>query len=178
MPEKIIWTIGHSTRTFAELVSLLQDVDIHLLADIRHFPGSKRLPHVNKSHLEAVLPKNKINYLHFKNLGGRREPSRDSQNTALVSDGYRGYADYMETDGFRQAVVRLEQEALQAHTACMCAEASWRSCHRALLSDFLKHRGWKVIHIVGPSSSEEHPYTRQARIQNGQLNYHQPDLFS
>jgi uncharacterized protein (DUF488 family) len=178
MPEKTIWTIGHSTRSFAELLSLLQEFKIGLLADIRSFPGSKRLPHFNKGYLEVELPKNQISYLHLKDLGGRRAPRRDSINTGLISGGFRGYADYMETPVFKQSVEKLEQEALRVRTAYMCAEAYWRNCHRALLSDYLKHRGWKVIHIVNASSTEEHSYTRPARIENGQLNYRQPDLFS
>jgi uncharacterized protein (DUF488 family) len=178
MPEKTIWTIGHSTHSFTELLCLLQEFEIGLLADIRSYPGSKRLPHFNKGHLEVELPKNQINYLHLKDLGGRRAPHRDSIHTALLSDGFRGYADYMETPVFKQFVEGLEQEALKVRTAYMCAEASWRNCHRALLSDYLKARGWKVIHIVRANSSEEHPYTNMARIENGQLNYRQPDLFS
>ena len=178
MPEKTIWTIGHSTRSFAGLLSLLQEFEIGLLADIRSYPGSKRLPHFNKAYLEVELPKNGINYLHIKDLGGRRTPLPDSLNTALESGGFRGYADYMTAPVFKQAVEQLEKEAFRVRTVYMCAEAYWGSCHRALLSDFLKHRGWTVIHIVNTGTTQEHPYTRQARIENGQLNYSQPDLFS
>jgi len=53
----------------------------------------------------------------------------------------------------------------------MCAEAVWWRCHRSLVSDYLKHQGWTVIHIMGISKGEEHPYTSPARIEGNKLAY-------
>jgi uncharacterized protein (DUF488 family) len=39
-----LWTIGHSTRPLQNFVSLLEENRIELLADVRRFPGSRRLP--------------------------------------------------------------------------------------------------------------------------------------
>src|SRR5436190_1854360 len=36
-----IWTIGHSTRSIENFVSLLKKNEIKLLADVRSLPGSK-----------------------------------------------------------------------------------------------------------------------------------------
>ncbi len=178
MPSKTIWTIGHSTRSAHEFLTLLKNFNIELLADIRSFPTSKRLPHFNKEPLEALLVKNNIKYLHIRDLGGRRKALADSANTAWQHSAFRGYADYMETEAFKSAIQQLEAFAAQQHTAYMCAEAVWWSCHRALVSDFLKARGWTVMHILQEGRSQEHPYTKAARIVNGNLSYHEPDLFS
>lgn len=52
----------------------------------------------------------------------------------------------------------------------MCSEAVWWRCHRSMVSDYLKARGWKVIHIM-VAKAEEHPYTQPARIVKGTLTY-------
>lgn len=60
-----------------------------------------------------------------------------------------GYADYMETEGFKEAIQQLELTAYAERVALMCAEAVWWRCHRALVSDYLKAHGWTVVHIMG-----------------------------
>lgn len=166
-----IYTIGHSNRTFEELVLMLQSFGIKLLVDIRNYPGSRMFSHFNKEYLEKALPENGIGYLHLKALGGRRKPVPDSKNTAWRLASFRGYADYMETKPFKEAIRELEKLAKKTPTAYMCSEALWWSCHRALVSDYLKFRGWKVIHIMDVKKSNPHTYTSPARIINDRLSY-------
>jgi len=75
MPEenKTIWTIGHSTRSLEELLTMLRSFNIEIVADVRYFPGSRKYPHFNKESMEITLPQNDIQYTHIKNLGGRRK---------------------------------------------------------------------------------------------------------
>jgi uncharacterized protein (DUF488 family) len=167
-----IWTIGHSTRKIDIFVSLLEERGIKLVADVRMFPGSKRYPQFNKEALADSLGKASIAYQHFPDLGGRRKARPDSLNTAWRNLSFRGYADYMETEAFREGVKRLVDLAAEAGPAAiMCAEAVWWRCHRALISDFLKARGMEVIHILDPGKIEPHPFTTAARIVNGELSY-------
>ena len=85
---------------------------------------------------------------------------------------FRGYADYMETEGFDKGVKRLLDFSADAGpTAIMCAEAVWWRCHRALISDYLKAQGIEVTHIVDANKSEPHPYTSAARMVDGALSY-------
>jgi uncharacterized protein (DUF488 family) len=169
--QKMIWTIGHSTRTIYEFVAMLKSFHIKTIADIRSFPGSKRFPHFNKENLELSLPKYDINYVHLKKLGGRRKPKPDSKNIAWRNDSFRGYADYMETDSFKNEIEKLEQLAEKENVAYMCSEAVWWRFHRSLVSDYLKLRGWTVMNIIDMEKAQEHPYTTPARIENGNLFY-------
>src|ERR1044071_8988116 len=139
-----MWTIGHSTRAIDEFISLLRANQIKLLADVRSLPGSKRYPQFNKEALANSLGKVGIRYEHFPELGGRRKTRPDSKNTAWRNESFRGYADYMETEPFRRGVERLVDLAATP-TAIMCAEAVWWRCHRSLISDFLKTRGFEEI---------------------------------
>ena len=141
------------------------------MVDIRSFPGSRKFPHFNKENLPASLAENNIEYIHLKNLGGRRKVNPESCNTGWRVAAFRGYADYMETENFEKAIKELEQIASEKRVAYMCAEAVWWRCHRSLVSDYLKHNGWTVLHIMGVNKSTEHPYTAPAKIMNGKLNY-------
>lgn len=171
MKGRKIWTIGHSTHTLEELVAMLQSFQIAALVDVRRFPGSRKFPHFDKEALEISLPQSNIQYLHFEELGGRRKTSKNSRNTAWRLASFRGYADYMATDEFKKAVKDLEEVGETSCTAFMCAEAVWWSCHRSLISDYLKFRGWSVFHIMGIGKAQEHPYTPPARIVGNQLVY-------
>src|ERR1700733_10659263 len=97
-----IWTIGHSTHTLEEFMAMLYSFSIELVADIRSFPGSRKFPQFNKEALEVFLPQNNVRYIHLKSLGGRRKVTADSKNTGWRHAAFRGYADYMETDAFKE----------------------------------------------------------------------------
>lgn len=178
MEEKNIWTIGHSNKSIEEFIEILQSFNIQLIADIRSHPGSRHYPHFNKEMLRKSLPENGIYYIHLEGLGGRRKVKPDSVNTGWRLDSFRGYADYMETKDFRDAIEELKQIAEQANTAYMCAESLWWSCHRSLVSDYLKVERWNVIHIMGPSKSMNHHFRPPARIIKGRLSYSDSELFN
>jgi len=142
-----------------------------MLVDVRSFPSSKRLPQFNQRELSEALAAAGIQYLHLRELGGRRPARKDSHNTAWQNPGFRGYADYMETEPFSAGVDRLLEVARAQRTVIMCAEALWWRCHRSLISDYLKAKGTVVTHILSATKTEPHPYTSAARIVDGELSY-------
>lgn len=167
-----IWTIGHSTRSIDDFISLLKKNEIKLLADVRSLPGSKRYPQFNREALAESLNAHGIRYEHFPELGGRRKPNPDSRNTAWRNASFRGYADYVETDEFHKGVERLLNLARETGPAAMmCAEAVWWRCHRSLISDYLKASGVEVIHILDATKTEPHPFTSAAHLIDGMLSY-------
>jgi uncharacterized protein (DUF488 family) len=171
--KKTIWTIGHSTHTLEDFIAMLHSFKIKLLVDIRSYPGSRRYPHFNKENLALSLPQNGIAYLHLAKLGGRRKTNPDSKNTAWRHPAFRSYADYMESEDFKEGIRELMEVASNQNTAYMCSEAVWWRCHRSLVSDYLKHLGYTVMHIMSEKKAEEHPYTSPAKIVNGELKYDQ-----
>jgi uncharacterized protein (DUF488 family) len=168
---KMIWTIGHSTRPLEELVKMLHSFDIEIVVDIRSYPGSRLYPQFNKESLEVSLPENGIQYSQIKKLGGRRKVNPESKNTVWRNVAFRGYADYMETEDFKEGIQMLEKIAMQRRAAIMCSEAVWWRCHRSMVSDYLKVHEWKVMHIMAVAKEEEHPYTAPAKIVDGELSY-------
>lgn len=166
-----IWTIGHSTRTLEEFIELLAENKIEVLADVRSYPGSRKFPHFNREALSISVETVGIRYIHLKALGGRRKPRPDSQNTVWQNASFRAYADYMETQEFRDGVDELLTIATKGRASIMCSEALWWRCHRSMISDYLKANGTLVEHIMGAGQIVEHPYTSAARIEDGVLTY-------
>lgn len=148
-----IWTIGHSTRSVAELIRMLGEVAIDLLVDIRSVPRSRTNPQFNRDALPASLAAAGIGYRHLPSLGGLRGQRRDggrSPNTLWRSVAFRNYADYAAANPiFRQGLDELIALARGHRAAMMCAEALWWRCHRRIVADYLLAQGVKVDHILG-----------------------------
>ena len=167
-----LYTIGHSTRTLAELISALQAHSIQTLVDIRSFPMSRRLPHFNRESLEKALPPAGITYVWLKELGGRRKKIRDdSPNIALRSPSFRNYADYMLTPEFEHGMAELLKMSDQSRLAYMCAERVYFQCHRMLVSDWLVAHGHEVLHIDNERPPKPHKLMPEARLVDGQVIY-------
>ena len=171
---RVIWTIGHSTKSFEEFLDLLAEHRIQRLADVRHYPTSQRVPWATKATLAAALRERGIEYEHFEDLGGFRKPVSSSGNTGWRNAGFRGYADHMTSSEFGAALDRLMRLAGQARTAFMCAEAVPWKCHRFLLSDSLVARGVRVEHILTSGTTQEHQLTKFAKVEGSLVTYPGP----
>ena len=170
----VIWTVGHSTRSFEEFFGLLAGDRIERLADVRRFPASRRVPWATQEALAAALRERGVDYEHFEDLGGFRKPMAGSGNSGWRNARFRGYADYMASSEFRVGLDHLLRLAGRAHTAIMCAEAVPWKCHRSLLADSLVARGVRVEHILALGKTEEHHLTTFASIEGSQLTYPGP----
>jgi len=171
-----IFTIGHSTRQIEDFIELLQAHGVQELIDIRTVPRSRTNPQFNRETLPISLKPAHIGYLHMPALGGLRHPRPDSPNTAWRNASFRGYADYMQTPEFTEAIARLIGLSRQNQIAIMCAEAvPWR-CHRSLVADALTARDVPVEHIMSPTKRQPHKVTPFAQIENTRVTY--PGLIS
>jgi uncharacterized protein (DUF488 family) len=166
-----VLTIGHSTRSSDEMVALLAQHGAGLVADVRAFPRSRRNAQFNIDSFPAVLADAGIGYRHFPGLGGRRKPRAESANAAWREPGFRGFADYMESLEFAEALAELLSLAGRQSVALMCAEAQpWR-CHRSLISDALVARGVAVEHIMGTERRRPHRLPPFARVVGESVSY-------
>ena len=172
---RIIWTIGHGNRTAEEFVQLLRDAGIECLVDVRSYPGSRKYPHFSRASLESALAAQDLKYVWAgEALGGFRKPQPGSRHVGLRSDGFRGYADYMESAAFKAGIVALIARVEKKRIAIMCAERlPWR-CHRSLISDYLLTQGVTVMHLVAPGKTQAHKLNPVAKFSNGELVYDQP----
>jgi len=165
-------TLGHSTRTADEFLRLLHHHGVTALADVRTVPRSRRHPQFAKENLAPTLEANGIAYHHFPGLGGLRRPRKDSPNDAWRNDSFRGYADYMQTPEFAEALdAFLSWAGGYERTALMCAEAvPWR-CHRSLVADALLVRGIVAREVIGLKEARPHKLTPFARVDGTRILY-------
>ena len=171
MSAPLISTIGHSTRSTEEFVRLLETNGVGQLADIRAIARSRHNPQFNQEALAASLKEAGIAYQSLPLLGGLREASANSVNTAWRNNSFRGFADYMQTAEFEQGLVELIELASKAPTAIMCAEAlPWR-CHRSLVADALVARGMAVQHIHSAAVVQAHSLTPFAKVEGVRVTY-------
>jgi len=175
MPQQpTIWTVGHSTRPIGEFTDLLCAHKISILVDVRTIPQSRYNPQFNADTLAESLKEAGCVYLHMPALGGLRKPRKDSINMGWRNASFRGYADYMQTAEFWNALEELMLQGRQSPSAIMCAEAvPWR-CHRSLIADALVSRDWDIRHIMSPVKATRHVLTTFAHFEEGKLAYPKP----
>lgn len=170
-PHGTIFTLGHSTLPIQSFLALLQAYGIERLIDIRTIPRSRHNPQFNEAELANSLQARQIDYVHQKALGGLRRARKDSPNTGWRNEGFRGFADYMQTEEFREALAALIRMSREKRVAIMCAEAvPWR-CHRSLVADALSVRGVPVVEILSENSYRMHELTQFAQVEGVQITY-------
>jgi len=166
-----VFTVGHSTRSLDEFVSLLKAYNVAMVVDVRTVPRSRHNPQFNKETLPDNLKPQGIKYIHLPELGGLRRTKADSVNLAWENKSFRGYADHMQTKEFAENLLKLVALIRENCLAVMCAEAvPWR-CHRNLLSDALSTRNIKVKHILTETSCTNHELTPFAHVEGTKITY-------
>jgi uncharacterized protein (DUF488 family) len=146
------FTIGHSNRTLAEFIELLQGSHIELVVDVRRLPGSARYPQFDQDSLSVALDEVGIRYRRAEGLTGRRPVSRDvpfEVNAWWQNRSFHNYADHALSDDFRSALAELREWGRTGRTVMMCSEAVWWRCHRRIIADHLLTRDVDVRHILG-----------------------------
>jgi len=167
----VVLTVGHSNRPLDEFLRLLDAHGVKRLVDVRSVPRSRHNPQFNKDSLPQALERAGIAYTHMPSLGGLRHPRKDSQNSGWQNEGFRGFADYMQTPEFEAALKDLVAMAGKERVAIMCAEAvPWR-CHRSLIADALVVRGVRVENILSLTSTKPHQLTPFAHVFRTEVTY-------
>ncbi|MEM7821303.1 MAG: DUF488 domain-containing protein [Candidatus Aenigmatarchaeota archaeon] len=136
-----VYTIGHSTRNFEEFLNILKKFNILVVIDVRRFPSSRKFPWFNKENLEKELTKNKIEYIHFPELGGYRN---------------EGYEAFSKSEFFFQGLDKLIKLIDKKISAILCSEILWWRCHRRYIANALVEKGFEVIHVLDEEKTQEH----------------------
>ncbi len=163
-PDRIL-TLGHGTLATEEFLDLVRGAGVGRIVDVRSFPGSRRNPQFGREVMADWLTEAGLEYVWEKRLGGRRRGVGErSVHLGLRHPAFRSYADWMETEEFRDGLSTLTESPVGL-TAVMCSESLWWRCHRRLLADHLvlvEELG--VWHLMHDGSLREHPVTPEARL--------------
>lgn len=146
-----VYTIGHSTHSKETFLTLLNDMDIKAIVDVRALPGSRKYPMYDQENMVIWLKEAGIDYHHVTKLGGRRPTSGDvgiTLNAGWNNQSFHNYADYSLSDEFQEGIQTLCHIASEKQTAYLCAERHPSRCHRLLISNVLQANDWSVQHII------------------------------
>ncbi|MEM0149662.1 MAG: DUF488 domain-containing protein [Candidatus Micrarchaeaceae archaeon] len=168
---KAIFTIGYSNMEIGAFIKRLQHFDIDTLIDIRTIPRSRHQPYFNADRLAKRLSENGISYEHWGSLTGLRKPNGDPRGAAWINASFRGFADYMQTNEFRDAIIKLIKHSHRHKIVLMCAEGNPFRCHRRLIADALYARGIKAFHIQSSTTAKEHTLTAFAKVYRKRVMY-------
>jgi uncharacterized protein (DUF488 family) len=147
-----IYTVGHSTNTFDQLISLLRRHEIAAVADVRSQPYSRVNPQFNKEPFKAALKECGLSYVFLGDELGARSPDPNCYINGKVQ-----YELLAQTTAFKIGLERLQTGATKFRVAVMCAEKEPLVCHRTILvSRHLHDRGFNVRHILGTGDLEDH----------------------
>ena len=170
-PPHAVFTVGHSTLPIERFIALLKTYGVELLADIRTVPHSRHNPQFNDTAMADSLTAAHLEYVPMAALGGLRHTRQDSTNTGWRNKSFRGYADYMQTEEFQDALEVLTKMSRQKRVAIMCAEAvPWR-CHRSLVADALNVRDVQAVEILSETSYRMHKITPFAHVEGLHITY-------
>ena len=127
-PEGAVFTLGHSTLPIERFTALLHAYGIECLVDIRTIPRSRHNPQFNDAALASSLAAAHLQYVHMQALGGLRRAHKDSPNAGWRNASFRGYADYMQTERFQDALEALidmsQENALRLCVPKQCRGAA------------------------------------------------------
>ena len=157
MASNTVFTIGHSTHSIANFLSLLQKHGITAIADVRSSPSSRFMPHFNRCTLKRSLRDADIKYVFLgKELGAR------TKDISCYIDGQVRYDLLARTPDFATGINRLQSGAQSERIAIMCAEQEPLDCHRCVLvARVLEEHGISINHIHSDGHIESHALTMQ-----------------
>jgi uncharacterized protein (DUF488 family) len=139
------FTIGYGDYPIDRFISLLQNVGIDTIIDVRSSPYSRFNPHFNRENLEKSLKESAIGYLFM----GDRLGGRYTDSGLLFPNGTVDYRKVQEMELFKEGISRLLVVISSGKKiALMCAEKEPERCHRfALISPVLQSKGISVVHV-------------------------------
>jgi len=160
-----VFTLGHSSRTLDDFLAILEAHRVERILDVRRYPVSRKWPHFDAPRLSGALAEAGIDYAGMPELGGRRKSRPDSPHVAWREEGFRGFADFMDTPAFEAGLVRVLELSGRGHAALLCAEAVPWKCHRSLIADALVARGVEVADILSTGPARTHRLPAFARVE-------------
>lgn len=160
-PHVDLYTVGHSTRTIAELIDLLTTWQIDELVDIRSIPYSSYNPQFNREAIEPALRARSIEYRHDPDLAGPT-PDRETMGRARTcAERSVGYETWLDTERATEAMTQIDSSVEKGiRIAMMCGEIRPENCHRFRLASRLDRvYGRLARHLIGPDTWTDHPPT-------------------
>ena len=142
----IIYTVGYEGIEVSKFIKKLKEWNMELLVDIREIALSRKNG-FSKSILKEELKKSGIRYRHLRSLGSPtalRYKLRKDWNYKTFFDEYRKHIKDQE---IQDSIDELSAFAKSKKTVILCYEKDHKTCHRSIITEELKKRGWSVENL-------------------------------
>lgn len=130
-----IYTVGYEKRTGAELMALLKEHGVEVLADIRQRPMSRKVD-FRGGVLRASCDRAGIEYRGWPGLGSTEEQRDDLHETG----DFPTFARRFRAHAVKHATSDLDELARGKAVALLCYERCHGECHRSVVADLLADR--------------------------------------
>lgn len=140
-----VYTIGHSTLSMEDFVSLASGAGITAIADVRSTPYSRRNPQFNREDIASALKRRGIAYVWLGDGLG----ARPSDPSLYRPDGGVDFGRLAASQKFASGIDRVIDGAKRYRVALMCAERDPVDCHRTILvARHVAAKGIAVSHVL------------------------------
>jgi uncharacterized protein (DUF488 family) len=163
----VLFTVGHGRLDRRQLGELLTGAGVHVLVDVRRYPGSRTNADVRREELSRWLPDLGIDYRWEQRLGGRRRlaAGERSLDPWWTVPAFRAYAAHTRTPAFTAALDGVMDQAAATCVAIMCAESVWWRCHRRLIADVVMLTQSRLVrHLMPDGRLTDHRVAAGARV--------------
>jgi uncharacterized protein (DUF488 family) len=149
-------TIGHSSLSAEEFVTLLHLHEAASVRDVRSSPYSRYVPHFNREPLQALLETHALGYAWAGDVLGGRPDDATCYHDGVIESGKVDYAAVRQRPWYQRGIHDLLEGAMRQRTVLLCSEEDPRRCHRHnLVTRSLLDLGVRVLHIRRTGELEE-----------------------
>lgn len=142
-----LYTIGYEGTDIGRLIATLKAVGVTHLTDVRAVAVSRKKG-FSKNVLRERLQSEGIEYVHFVELGDPK-PGREAARAGKIGEFHQIYSAHLETAGSIAALKALEDISLENSVCLLCFERNPSECHRTIIANRLKVRGFEVFDLYG-----------------------------
>jgi len=140
----VLSTLGYQGVDIDNFIDFLIQNKIEVLIDVRKNPISRKKGFSKKSLSEKVT-KEGIEYVHFPELGSKKDLRNEYKQTNDWNKFSIEYLNYLNSKNFE--IQELEKIILKNSCCLMCFEADYNFCHRSLISNHIENELADLIEI-------------------------------
>jgi uncharacterized protein (DUF488 family) len=143
--EPQIFTIGYEKKDLDYFLNQLINEDVDIVIDVRKNPYSMNYTFIGKK-LESTLTSDNtgIKYIHLPELGIESEDRKELKN---LNDYKKLFLEYEKTLTDKEKQKKLNEIielGSKQRIALLCFEKDPEYCHRGVIADYLRKKGYKV----------------------------------
>lgn len=143
---RTVYTIGYEGAEIERFAGTLIEAGVELLADVRAVALSRKKG-FSKSALAIRCAQGGLDYRHLVELGDPKE-GREAARAGRYADFRIIYAAHLASVPAALAVESLAALAAEQVTCMMCFERDPLTCHRSLVGERLRDRGFSIFHLA------------------------------